>query len=286
MSEKNSNPETAGENNAPAQTTLRLVPASELTPSEHIQAFKLIADAQAQVQNLLNNQVLFHPITIATYIAAVATACRYFWGDYGRLLLAVCGVSIAWLSMTGRLNETEVAKAEHMEIEDYFDNEMLAKALDKVKSDEDSKKSKITHNKKVAKKDKATDEEATGGKFYSFAYVYNNLVVAIITARVQPSSDASGKHEIKLLGWSTLKRYRNTGLGGDLLALMLKTIKEEEEASKEAPSVVVTVETISGHAPAEKLLRRAGFELTRATKLSGLRGIIYGIERREWALTI
>ena len=286
MSEKPSNPATApSKSNDPAPKTLRLVPASDLTPSEHIQGFKLISDAQAQMQNLLNNQVLFHPITVATYLAAVAAASHHFWGDYGRLLVALSGISIAWLSMVGRLNEAEVSKAEHMEIEEYFDKEVLTTALGKSKSsgssEEDAKKSKKNQDKKVV----VTAADAPGGKFYTFAYVYDKLVVSIISARVQPSSDA-GKREVKLLGWSTLKRYRNTGLGGDLLTLVLKTIREEAAPKDASETVVVTAETVSGHAAAEKLLRNAGFVLMRMTKLPGLRGSLYGIERREWALAI
>ena len=150
------------------------------------------------MQNLLNNQVLFHPITVATYLAAVAAASHHFWGDYGRLLVALSGISIAWLSMVGRLNEAEVSKAEHMEIEEYFDKEVLTTALGKSKSsgsEEDAKKGKKNQDKKVV----VTAADAPGGKFYTFAYVYDKLVVSIISARVQPSSDA-GKREVKLFG--------------------------------------------------------------------------------------
>ncbi|KAF5102035.1 hypothetical protein D0Z03_000491 [Geotrichum reessii] len=276
MSSNDSNSQAAA---APESSTLRLIPAKDLTPAEEVQAFKLITDAQAQVQNLFNNHVLFHPLTIGSYVLVLAVVAHWFWPDYGRLLISTCGISIAWLSLVGRLNEREVSAAESMQVEDYFEQP--------ASSSSNSKDEKKIKKKNDNKADKKTDDEntAAGGKFYSFAYVYNSLVVGTITARVFQSDSAAP--EIKILGWSTLKRYRNTGLGCDLLTLLIKTVKEEYKPLDNATSgVEITAETVTGHNSAEKLLRQAGFKRVRATPLAGIRGSIYGIESHEWTLTL
>lgn len=276
MSSNDSNSQAAA---APESSTLRLIPAKDLTPAEGVQAFKLITDAQAQVQNLFNNHVLFHPLTIGSYVLVLAAVARWFWPDYGRLLIATCGISIAWLSLVGRLNEREVGAAEAMQIEDYFEQPASSsKDEKKIKKKPDSK----ADNKK---KDDNDEDTVAGGKFYSFAYVYNSLVVGTITARVFQSDSAAAAPEIKILGWSTLKRYRNTGLGCDLLTLLIKTVKEEYKPL-DTSGVEITAETVTGHNSAEKLLRQAGFKLVSATPLAGIRGSIYSIERHEWTLAL
>lgn len=212
-------------------------------PGKRGSAFKLITDSQAQRQNLVNNAILFHWTTTSAYMLTVSLAIGTYYNyyrDLGVLILALGGLSIAFLSLVARLSEDQVTQAEAMQFEDYMGSDTTSK------------------------------------DFKTAVYVYNDLVVAIISATVD---EDSGDWKIK--GWSVLRRYRHTGLGIDTMDWLINSIKESG-----AKKFKVGVTTISVEVPAKKLLAKKGFKLVKSTPLPGIRGSIYGLTNDEWVLEI
>lgn len=214
-------------------STLEMAELTTLSEKRKTQAFKLITDSQAQRQNLENNHMLYHFYTISAYIATVSLTVYFCKKDLGLLVMYISGVTIAFLSLVGRLSENEISKAESMVIEDFYPK---------------------------------------GGK--SVGYVYKDMVVAAIFA-VPGENDK----EWIIKGWSTLRRYRNTGLGKDMLEWLFKQ-------AKSAGVSKIYIQTKSVEKEAEHLLLANKFHLEKSTPLPGLQGSLFNLEEHDWVLEL
>lgn len=221
------------------KSTLELTPLDKV-PQHTVAAFKLITDAQAQRANLVNNQIIYSPLTISAFVLIISIlfSVYYKYRDAGVLVLSLAGVGIAFLSLIGRMSESELKKAESMKIEDYVEASEGA----------DSKKS----------------------PFKTAVYVYNSTVVGVISAKQDSKTG-----DWRITGWSTLRRYRNTGMGTDLIDWFL--------ANKGAKGKV-TVVTESVELPAKHLLVKKGFKRVNSEKIPGIAGRLFGVTENEWTL--
>lgn len=236
----------ASEEVAEKPSTLSLSLLSDF-PEKKGHAFKLITDAQAQRQNLFNNALLFHWITTSSYALVVSLAITAYYTKYrdmGVLVLALAGISISFLSLVSRFSEDQVKLAEAMQFDDYI----------------------------------GTESDIKKNLFKSAAYVYNNAVVAVITASVDKQGDWT------ILGWSVLRKYRRTGLGVDTLEWLIQSISKKNE--KKSKVTRIKTSTISVDVPAEALLAKKGFKKVKTAPIKGLRGSLFGLTENDWVLEL
>lgn len=221
------------------KSTLDMTPLDKV-PQHTVAAFKLITDAQAQRANLVNNKIIYSPLTISAFVLIISILVSVYlkYRDAGVLVLALAGVGIAFLSLIGRLSEFELKKAESMQIEDYVE----------ASEGTESKKS----------------------PFKTAVYVYNSTVVGVISAKQDIKTG-----DWRITGWATLRRYRNTGLGTDLIDWFLANKGTKGKVSVSAESVEL---------PAEHILAKKGFKQVKTEKLPGIAGLVFGLTENEWTL--
>lgn len=223
--------------------TLAFSPLAGQSTAIQTGAFKLVTDSQAQRQNLVNNKILFSTLTVSAFVATLSAAFTFYfqyYRDAGVLVLALAGICIAFLSLAGRISEPELKKAEALKVEDVIGL-----------------------------------PAEQGKKFKNSVFVYrSNIVVGVITA-VQEGKSTKTPSNLHITGWSTLRRYRGTGLGTDLLNWLLKNHKW----------TTVTVTTHSTETAANHILTKHGFKVVKARPDAGVRGKYFGLSEYDWELS-
>ncbi|KAF4635934.1 hypothetical protein G7Y89_g2151 [Cudoniella acicularis] len=189
----------------PALTTKQLT-----TDKDKIAALKLIADSIAQQRQIGSTAVIFHPLTIAVYIAILAITSRIVYkapNDLGILATTCGGITMACLIAIRGLSSGYLAQAEEMKWS-FIENE------------------------------DGEEDVVIGSR-------YGEEIIGACVLRLErnPPSPGSKKKGSKSSGktggkgivraWTVRIRYRGKGVGTELLEEAVKIAKEKLGGSPE-----------------------------------------------------
>lgn len=199
-----------------------------------------------QLSRLSNSRIYFHPITLAVYALCLAGLTRWSGvlrtNDWGRMVLFTASMTAGFLIAGEWFTRT------HFE----------AIATDIIKKDPS-----LDDVQRFFGKDKFL--VATLGD------PGEEEVIGMIGLQIE-----KGKATIR--HWNVKAKYRNRGLGWDLVEGVL----EKNPGTKKHPLKTVECETYNLQARAEKSLKDHGFVVSgKENYESGLLGF-YGIRRRIW----
>lgn len=214
---------------------LELTPLAAQPAKVQTAAFKLITDSQAQRQNLINNSMLFSMPTISAYVATLAAVVAAYFRYYRDTGMLVLAFGGVTIAFLSLVART---------------TEIEVKKAEKIKY-----------------------EDVLGPRSKAAVYVYNDTAVGVVAA-VQEEQQKRTGGTLRITGWSTLRRYRNTGMGSDLLEWLLK----ENKWAK------ITVSTHSSEKAAEHILKKNGFKVVNTRLDAGVRGNIFGQAEYDWEL--
>lgn len=209
------------------------------TDDQRVDALKLVADSVAQQRQLASRAVLFHPVTLAVFIALGASIYQYFYTT--RSDLAIIGTTFAGVVMTVFVSVRAAAgpyidEAERVGTWVWLDTGRTKKA------EEETGKAIL-----------GISDEIILTKFG------DEPIGAIIFRGVQPvstsaspkkgkkSATTSSQIRTEIRGWTVRQKYRHKGVGTALLEDAIKTAHEKGWASG-------GIEFASDHANSKKVL--------------------------------
>lgn len=151
-------------------------------PADKIDALKLIGDSIAQQRQIASQHIIFHPTCLAGLVAALAithVALRVPSNDYGTMLLTYSGIVLTYLLAVRYLTSEFVNIAEDMDWNTWL----------KGPGDKDD---------------------------IIFGARYGTEIIAALVLRL-PNKYNAQENVALIRAWTTVRRYRGRGLGGDML---------------------------------------------------------------------
>lgn len=184
-------------------------------PDDKIAALRLIADSIAQQRQIASRALIFHPLCLSALIAttaAVHALSGIAQDDYSAMLITYSGVVLAYLLAVRYVTSAYIQRAESTNW--------------------------ITWLKGPGGKDDVV-----------FGARYGTEIIAALVLRVPDKKDAKDCKAV-VRAWTTRKRYRGKGLGGDML---LETVKFAKKARGEACDVVFAEDHANGYMPLQSM---------------------------------
>ncbi|KAK9456765.1 hypothetical protein V1511DRAFT_486577 [Dipodascopsis uninucleata] len=227
-------------------------------PTDHKGAMKLIADGYAERRSTANKSIITRWQFYAFCTPLIG--CVFFkynhLQDLGTILLLVCGIFLAMMSLVGRITDPLRDQAR-----DVF---------------------------------KSTD--FLGAADYGFVAIYGSDVVGVCTLQFVEIQDPSSPDPLQsgniiakakltkgkkryhaiITSWNVLKKYRRVGLGSDLLTQALEVAKQDR-------ALGVYVQCSSLEHAACSAFKSFGFKLIASIRLPGNLGRT-GIATETWLL--
>lgn len=160
-------------------------------PCEKIDALKLIGDSIAQQRQVASQHIIFHPLCLAGLVGVVAV-CHVTFGiandDYAAMLLTYSGLVLTYLLAIRYITSAYIDIAEDMDWNTWL--------------------------------------KGPGGKDdIIFGARYGTEIVAALVLRLPNKSNAQDKVAL-VRAWTTVRRYRGRGLGGDMLREAVKHVRQ------------------------------------------------------------
>ncbi|OAA47858.1 acetyltransferase, GNAT family [Metarhizium rileyi] len=162
-------------------------------------AMRLVADSIAQQRQTASFSVIVHPVCFV----GLAAACTVVYSqnahrDFGTTLIMVCGLIVAYLAGVRLLTAKYIRLAESMKWKEWI-----------------------------------ADPE--GKEDYILAARYGNEIIAAVVLRIAAPAGSTKKRRSSsvkdgggiIRAWTTKYRYRNKGIGGDMLRLAILTTRSK-----------------------------------------------------------
>jgi hypothetical protein len=167
-----------------------LTTAPLTTESDKIAALKLVADSIAQQRQFASRSLIFHPITIAAYIAILGIVSQFMYksrSDIGILVTTSAGVTMACLIAVRGMTSGYIQMAEDF-------------------------------NWSFAKNEEGEEDVIIGSR-------YGEEIIGALILRLERNESPGGKKKMKgknggkgvVRAWTTRIKYRGTGVGTELL---------------------------------------------------------------------
>lgn len=162
-------------------------------------AMELVTDSIAQQRQIASFSVIFHPACFVGLIAGCTAAYRQnAHRDFGTTLMVVCGLVIAYLAGVRLLTANYIRLAESLKWKEWI----------------------------------ASPE---GNEDYVLAARYGEELIATAVLRISAPAGSTKKtrsSSVKggsgvIRAWTTKYRYRNKGVGGDMLRLAILTTRSK-----------------------------------------------------------
>ncbi|KAM5341765.1 hypothetical protein ACJ41O_014796 [Fusarium nematophilum] len=161
-------------------------------PKEKREALKLVVDSVAQQRQIASRALVFHPLCLAVF-AAVLSSAHYLTGignDFSAMLITYPAIILSYLVAIRYFTSAYIRIAEDTDWLGWLRNE------------------------------DGVEDTVIGAR-------YGEEVIAAVVLRFEGRSrrkDGDGSAFIR--AWTTRTRYRNKGLGGDMLREAVKVAKE------------------------------------------------------------
>lgn len=160
-------------------------------PAEKVDALKLIGDSIAQQRQVASQHIIFHPLCLAGLVGVLATS-HFTFGiandDYAAMLLTYSGLVLTYLLAIRYITSSYIDIAEDMDWNTWL----------KGPGDKDD---------------------------IIFGARYGTEIVAALVLRLPNKSNAQDKVAV-VRAWTTVRRYRGRGLGGDMLREAVKYVRK------------------------------------------------------------
>ncbi|KAK9235826.1 hypothetical protein V1525DRAFT_408804 [Lipomyces kononenkoae] len=232
-------------------------------PTDHTSAVTLIADGHAQRRSLANMHIFQHPYfyTVMLPLVAVVFVQYDIKENLGTVILLTSGIIMALMSLVGRMTDPllnvarDIAKGDFLENADYafvaiYGEELIGVcSMQYIELADDSAKDPLNAANVVA---------PTAGK------------------RKSRAASQGKKQHAMLSSWTVIRRYRNVGLGSDLLGYILQVAAQDK-----ADSLLVQCSSLESRA--RKTLKAKGFSIVSKTPLPGNLGRL-GIKTETWSI--
>ncbi|KAK9244643.1 hypothetical protein V1506DRAFT_540780 [Lipomyces tetrasporus] len=232
-------------------------------PTDHTAAVKLVADGYAQRRSLANSRIFRHPYfyTVLLPLLAVVFAQYDVKESLGTVILLTSGIIMAVMSLVGRITDPlldvarDITRGDFLENADYAFVAIYGEELIGVCS--------MQH---VELADHSAKDPLNAA----------NVVPPATGQRKSKSSSQKKQHAI-LSSWAVLRRYRNVGMGSDLLSYILQVAAQDGAES-------LLVQCCSLESRARKTLKGQGFSIVSETPLPGNLGRV-GIKTETWSIS-
>ncbi|KAK9366331.1 hypothetical protein V1509DRAFT_630026 [Lipomyces kononenkoae] len=233
-------------------------------PTDHTAAVTLIADGHAQRRSLANMYIFRHPYfyTVMLPLVAVVFVQYDIKENLGTVILLTSGIIMALMSLVGRMTDPllniarDIAKADFLENADYafvaiYGEELIGVcSMQYIELADHNAKDPLNADNVIA---------STAGKRKSTT-----------------ASQEKKKHKAMLSSWTVIRRYRNVGMGSDLLGYILQVAAQDK-----AESLLVQCSSLESRA--RKTLQVKGFSTVSETPLPGNLGRL-GIKTETWSI--
>ncbi|KAF4473049.1 gnat family [Fusarium albosuccineum] len=165
-----------------------------IDPKEKKDALKLVVDSVAQQRQVASRTIIFHPVSLATFAAALAVA-HYVAGvgnDFSAMLITYPGIIITYLVAVRFYTSAYIRIAEDTDWLGWLKN-----------SD-------------------GVEDTIIGARF-------GQDIIAAVILRLDGSSGRKSSDKRALIrAWTTRTKYRRRGLGGDMLREAIKIVKQAQ----------------------------------------------------------
>lgn len=164
-------------------------------------AMRLVTDSIAQQRQVASFSVIVHPACLTGLVAGCASIYRlHAKRDFGTALIMMCGLAIAYLAAVRLLTANYIRLAENLKWKQWVAN-------------------------------------PDGNDDYILAARFGEEIIATVVLRItkapaasttkktRPSSFKGGSGVIR--AWTTKYKYRNKGIGGDMLRLAVLTTRSK-----------------------------------------------------------
>ena len=167
------------------------------TIDEKISGLKLVTDAIAQQRQTASRSILYHPATIAAMVLAVSIVTHFLYNSVHDLPAVGCtciGIFMALLVLIQKYTQPYLDEAEAMNW-DWMKN-------------------------------------ADGVQDQMYVTQYGKEVIGTTIVRLtapvkKTKKDAAVAGRAEIRGWAVRMRYRNKGIGGDLLRETIRQVKKQ-----------------------------------------------------------
>ena len=160
-------------------------------PADKIDALNLIGDSIAQQRQVSAQNIIFNPVCLAALVGVLAithVALGIEMEDYGRILMTYSSIVLTYLLAIRYVTSSYISIAEDMDW-----NTWLKGPGDK-------------------------DDTILGAR-------YGAELVAALVLRLPNKHNAQGNVAL-IRAWTTIRRYRGKGLGGDMLRDAVKLVRK------------------------------------------------------------
>jgi len=223
-----------------------LTTAALTAEEDKVAALKLIADSIAQQRQFASRAIIFHPITLAAYIAVIALLNQLLWktrSDIGIFLTTAAGFTMTCLVAVRTLTKGYIDTAEEM-------------------------------NWSFAQNPDGEEDIIIGSK-------YGADIIGAAILRLEKNGNG-GKRKTKVSkggtglvrAWTTKMRYRGTGVGTELLEEAVRITREKLGNSAE-------IGFAAEHANSKMILPEifnSGFRKKEVKAAKALEAVIRGTE--------
>ncbi|KAK9489310.1 hypothetical protein V1508DRAFT_428418 [Lipomyces doorenjongii] len=232
-------------------------------PTDHTSAVKLVAEGYAQRRSLANSRIFRHPYfyTVLLPLLAIVFAQYDIKENLGTVILLTSGIIMAVMSLVGRITDPlldvarDITRGDFLENADYafvaiYGEELIGVcSMQYVELADHSAKDPLN----VA-----------------------NVVSPSTGKRKSKIASRNEKQHAILSSWAVLRRYRNVGMGSDLLGYILQVASQDR-----ADSLLVQCSSLESRA--RKTLKSRGFSIVSVTPLPGNLGRL-GIKTETWSI--
>lgn len=179
------------------------------TEDEKVDALRLVADTIAQQRQIASMAVIFHPACFAPFLGVFSALAYRGRNDIGTTLIFLTGIVVAYLAAIQYYTYHYLERAETFNWKAFITPPASSSAV----------------TEKAGKKAQKEQQEQQPEQDTIMVARYGDKIIAALVLRLtkaKGSSSSSSKNSSKggraeIRAWATRLRYRNTGVGGDML---------------------------------------------------------------------
>ncbi|KAK2594275.1 hypothetical protein QQS21_008054 [Conoideocrella luteorostrata] len=167
--------------------------------TERQDAMRLVTDSIAQQRQIASFSVIIHPACLAGLVAGCASIYRLnAKRDFGTALTMICGLILAYLAAVRLLTANYIRLAESLKWKEWIAN-------------------------------------PGGSDDYILAARFGDEIIATLVLRIVAPAGSNKKTRLSsvqggsgiIRAWTTKRKYRNKGIGGDMLRLAILTTRSK-----------------------------------------------------------